>query len=190
LLKITGGRLRGRNLKVTPGLAIRPTGAKMRQALFNILGPRVADARVADLYAGSGALGLEALSRGAASCLFVENSRPAAQLIQASLDALGLTEQGRVLAAGLGAAVGALKAAGPFDLVLADPPYDKGQVGRLLELAAQGWLLAPQGLLIIEHSPKEAPEAPGGLEIVDHRRYGQSELSFLAPSSDSRGEGT
>ena len=190
MLKITGGRLRGRNLKVTPGLAIRPTGAKMRQALFNILGPRVADARVADLYAGSGALGLEALSRGAASCLFVENSRPAAQLIQASLDALGLTEQGRVLAAGLGAAVGALKAAGPFDLVLADPPYDKGQVARLLEQAAQGWLLAPQGLLIIEHSPKEAPEAPGGLEIVDHRRYGQSELSFLAPSSDSRGEGT
>lgn len=190
MLKITGGRLRGRVLKAPPGLATRPTGAKMRQALFNILGPRVADARVADLYAGSGALGLEALSRGAASCLFVEKSRPTAQLIQASLDALNLSGQGEVLAAGLGAAVGALKAAAPFDLVLADPPYGKGQVGRLLELAAQGWLLGPEGLLIIEHSPKEAPEATGGIEIVDHRRYGQSELSFLAPSSDSRGEGT
>ncbi|MBU1155306.1 MAG: 16S rRNA (guanine(966)-N(2))-methyltransferase RsmD [Proteobacteria bacterium] len=190
MLKITGGRLRGRNLKVTPGLAIRPTGAKMRQALFNILGPRVADARVADLYAGSGALGLEALSRGAASCLFVEKSRPTAQLIQANLASLGLEDQSRVVATGLEAATGALKAAAPFDLVLADPPYGKGQVARLLELAAQGWLLAPEGLLIIEHSPKEAPEAPGGLEIYDHRRYGQSELSFLAPSSDSRGDGT
>ena len=190
MLKITGGRLRGRVMKAPPGLATRPTGAKMRQALFNILGLRVADARVADLYAGSGALGLEALSRGAASCLFVEKSRPAAGHIQANLTTLDLTEQGRVLAAGLGAAVGALKAAAPFDLVLADPPYGKGQVARLLELAAQGWLLAPDGLLIIEHSPREAPGAFGGLEIHDHRRYGQSELSFLAPSSDLRGSDT
>jgi 16S rRNA G966 N2-methylase RsmD len=74
--------------------------------------------------------------------------------------------------------------------VLADPPYGKGQVARLVELAAQGWLLAADGLLVIEHSPRETPQAPVGLEIVDHRRYGQSELSFLASSSDSRGDGT
>ncbi|BEQ16258.1 16S rRNA (guanine(966)-N(2))-methyltransferase RsmD [Desulfoferula mesophila] len=190
MLKITGGRLRGRALKTPPGLGTRPTGAKMRQALFNILGPRVEGSRVADLYAGSGALGLEALSRGAASVCFVESSRPVAKLIQANLDALGLAQAGRVHAAGLPAAVEALKAAAPFDLVLADPPYGKGQVARLVELAAQGWLLAADGLLLIEHSPQEAPQAPVGLEIVDHRRYGQSELSFLASSSDSRGDGT
>ncbi|MCB2193725.1 MAG: 16S rRNA (guanine(966)-N(2))-methyltransferase RsmD, partial [Deltaproteobacteria bacterium] len=164
------------------------TGAKMRQALFNILGPRVAGARVADLFAGSGTLGLEALSRGAAECLFVEKSHPTAKVIQANLAALGLRGQGWVMATGLEAAFGALKAAAPFALVLADPPYGKGQVARLLELAAQGWLLTPDGLLIIEHSPKEAPQAPGGLETIDHRKYGQSELSFFSPASDSKGK--
>lgn len=83
-----------------------------------------------------------------------------AKLIQANLDALGLAQAGRVHAAGLPAAVEALKAAAPFDLVLADPPYGKGQVARLVELAAQGWLLAADGLLLIEHSPQEAPRPP------------------------------
>ncbi|MBU1275103.1 MAG: 16S rRNA (guanine(966)-N(2))-methyltransferase RsmD [Proteobacteria bacterium] len=179
MLKITGGQLRGRGFKAPPGLATRPTGAKMRQALFNILGPRVAGARVADIFAGSGALGLEALSRGAAWCLFVENNRATARLIQANLASLGLEETGRVAAAGLEAATGALKARAPFDLVLADPPYGKGQVARLLNLAAQGWLLAPGGQMIIEHSPEEDPGVPVGLKAQDRRRYGQSELSFF-----------
>jgi 16S rRNA (guanine966-N2)-methyltransferase len=170
LLKITGGRLRGRILKAPAGLATRPTGAKMRQALFNILGPRVAGARVADLFAGSGALGLEALSREAVSCLFVEKSRPTAKLIQANLANLGLEEAGQVVAAELQGATGALQALAPFDLVLADPPYGTGQVAHVLALAAQGWLLAPQGLMIIEHSPPEAPEAPSGLKKIDRRR--------------------
>lgn len=184
MLKITGGQLRGRGFKAPPGLATRPTAAKMRQALFNILGPRVAGARVADLFAGSGALGLEALSRGAAGCVFVEMNRPTAKLIQANLTSLGLAERGRVVAAGLEAATGALRAGAPFDLVLADPPYGKGQVARLLALAAQGWLLAPEGQLIVEHSPAEDPEVPAGLQTQDRRHYGQSELSFFTPANE------
>ncbi len=184
MLKITGGELRGRTLKAPPGLATRPTAAKMRQALFNILGPRVAGARVADLFAGSGALGLEALSRGAASCLFVEKSRSTAQLIQANLEHLGLGPRGKVVASGLEAVGGALRAQAPFDLVLADPPYDQGQVERLLALAAQGWLLAAGGQMIIEHSPAERPQAPAGLKNFDHRCYGQSEMSFFGPDAE------
>ena len=179
MLKITGGELRGRAVKAPPGLGTRPTAAKMRQALFNILGPSVQGARVADLFAGSGTLGLEALSRGAARCLFVEKNPAVARLIKANLETLGLTEQGRVLFAGLAAAAPALEAQGPFDLVLADPPYNRGQVAQVLTLVAEHKLLAPGGRLIVEHAPSERPEAPAGLIASDLRRYGQSELSFF-----------
>jgi len=179
LLKITGGELRGRRIKAPSGLGTRPTAAKMRQALFNILGSRVTGARVADLFAGSGALGLEALSRGAAWCCFVEKSPAVARVLKANLRQLGLEKRARVLSAGLQAASGRLKRTAPFDLVLADPPYGKGQVARVLALAAQGWLLAPEGRLIVEHAPGETPSPPAGLTAVDHRRYGQSEMSFF-----------
>ncbi|MCB2225209.1 MAG: 16S rRNA (guanine(966)-N(2))-methyltransferase RsmD [Desulfarculaceae bacterium] len=180
MLKITGGELRGRPIKAPPGLGTRPTAAKMRQALFNILGPDITEARVADLFAGSGALGLEALSRGAASCLFVEKSPAVAKVIKGNLTALGLTERGRVITTGLAAASASLEEGAPFDLILADPPYGKGQVAKVLALAADKGLLAPEGRLIIEHAPQERPEAPEGLIAVDHRRYGQSELSFFS----------
>ena len=179
MLKITGGELRGRAIKAPPGLGTRPTAAKMRQALFNILGPEVQGARVADIFAGSGALGLEALSRGAAWCVFVEKSPAVARLLRDNLANLGLEERGRVLFAGLQAARGELGREGPFDLVLADPPYGKGLVAQLLDLVAGERLLAEQGQLIVEHSPQERPEAPAGLRATDHRRYGQSELSFF-----------
>ncbi|MCF8032173.1 MAG: 16S rRNA (guanine(966)-N(2))-methyltransferase RsmD [Desulfarculaceae bacterium] len=181
MLKITGGELRGRVIKAPPGLGTRPTAAKMRQALFNILGPAVDQARVADFFAGSGALGLEALSRGAAACLFVEKSTAVARLLRANLEALDLAERGRVLTKSLAAAAPALEAQGPFDLVLADPPYNRGQVAKLLALVAERKLLAPRGRLIVEHAPQERPEAPSGLRASDLRRYGQSELSFFTP---------
>lgn len=180
MLKITGGALRGRNLKSPPGLDTRPTGAKVRQALFNILGARVAGVRLADLYAGPGTLGIEALSRGAASCLFVEHRREAAAILRANLAALALTPQAQVLMGDAGLASPALMSLGPRELVLADPPYNQGQVSRLLALCAAGFL-APGGLLVLEHAPQEPPAPPPGLVLVDQRRYGQTWLSFLTP---------
>jgi len=159
----------------------------MRQALFNILGPRVAGARVADLFAGSGALGLEALSRGAARCLFLEQDQRAAGLIRANLEALGLSQRGQVLPAPLAAAAGRLRAAGPFDLVLADPPYDRGLVAASLALVAGEGLLAPGGILAVEHSPAEAPAETKGLAVIDRRRYGQTQLSLLSASAERKG---
>ncbi len=179
MLKITGGELRGRRFKAPPGTATRPSGAKLRQALFNILGPKVAGARVADLYAGSGALGLEALSRGAASCLFVEKSRPVAKLLATNLEALGLAARGRVLTASVKAAANPLREAGPFDLLLADPPYEKGLVTATVALAGREGLLAAGGILALEHSPAEAPADDDYLQVADRRRYGQTELTLL-----------
>jgi 16S rRNA (guanine966-N2)-methyltransferase len=179
LLKISGGELRGRLVKAPPGLATRPTSAKVREALFAILGGRVVEARVADLFAGSGALGLEALSRGAAWCLFVDQAPTALTLLGQNVATLGLTGRAKILGADLAAANAGRRLApeGPFDLLLADPPYGKGLVAATLALA--GGLLAPEGWLVIEHSPRERPEAPPGLALGDHRAYGQTELSFL-----------
>lgn len=177
---MTGGELRGRNLRTPPGLATRPTAAKVRQAIFNILAGRVAGARAADLYAGSGALGVEALSRGAAACVFVERDRGAAKVLMANLAALGLTGKAQVMAAGLAEVAARLKAAGPFDLILADPPYARGQVEALIGLCAARGLLAPGGVLVIEHAPAERPAPPPGLALDDRRAYGQTEVSFLS----------
>ncbi|MFH1034689.1 MAG: 16S rRNA (guanine(966)-N(2))-methyltransferase RsmD [Pseudomonadota bacterium] len=180
MLKITGGALRGRNLQTPPGLDTRPTGAKVRQALFNILAQRVPGARLADLFAGPGTLGIEALSRGAAHCLFVESRREVARLLTANLTALGLLDRATVLVADAARPGPGLTSHGPLDLLLADPPYNQGQVARLSALGAAGDFLAPGGLMVIEHSPQEQPTPTPGLVLADQRRYGQTMLSFLA----------
>jgi 16S rRNA (guanine966-N2)-methyltransferase len=180
MLKITGGALRGRNLKTPPGLDTRPTSAKVRQALFNILADHVRGARLADLFAGPGTLGIEALSRGAAHCLFVEHRREVSQVLRGNLAALGLEASSRVLVADAAQPGLELLISGPLDLVLADPPYNQGQVARLLKLCATDGFLAPGGLLVVEHAPQEPPPDQPGLELVDQRRYGQTLLSFLA----------
>jgi 16S rRNA (guanine966-N2)-methyltransferase len=181
VLKITGGRLRGRPIQAPPGLATRPSASRLRQALFNILGPSVAGARVADLFAGSGCLGCEALSRGAAGCLFVEREPAACRLLQANLAALGLAGAGRVVKGDALAAHPALIKGAPYDLILADPPYERGMVAGVLANVVEGRLLAPEGRLVIEHSPRERPQPLQGLALLQTRAYGQSELSFFAP---------
>lgn len=180
MLKITGGALRGRNFKTPLGLETRPSGAKVRQALFNILEQRLPGAGLADLYAGPGTLGIEGLSRGAASCLFVEHRRAVAQVLQANLAGLGLMQRARVQVADA-AQPGHLLPLGPRELVLADPPYNQGQVARVLALCAAGFL-APGGILALEHAPQEPPRPPPALELFDQRRYGQTMLSFLTPN--------
>lgn len=189
MLKITGGAWRGRNLQVPPGLTTRPSGSKVRQALFNILGPRVVGARLADLFCGPGTLGIEALSRGAAWCLFVEQTPAVVQVLRANLAALDAQGRARVLVAD--AAGPALAGQGPLDIVLADPPYRQGQVARLATLCAAGGLLAPGGLLVVEHAPQETPPEQSGLKLTDQRRYGQTMLSFLStPSAQPLAERT
>jgi 16S rRNA (guanine966-N2)-methyltransferase len=175
-VRITGGELKGRSLVVPPGA--RPTEGRVREALFSMWGDRLEGARVLDLFAGSGIVGLEALGRGALTAVAVEESYRAVKTLEANAERLGerLLEIRRLsLPAGLARLVE--ENAGPFDLVYADPPYNFGPYPELLEAVAP--LLAPDGEVAAEHtSRRELPIEAGPLTRVDVRRYGESAISF------------
>lgn len=177
-IKIIGGRLGGRRLKAPAGRATRPTSAKVREALFNLLGP-VDGLVTADLFAGSGALGLEALSRGADSLVAVDAAASALAAIKANIESLGAAEAVTPLRRDLSRGFGFLSAHGPFDLILADPPYRQGWVERLTAgLTAE--FFSPTGRLVIESAPEEMPTDPAGWLIIKQRRYGDNGLTILA----------
>jgi 16S rRNA (guanine966-N2)-methyltransferase len=180
-LRIIGGTLRGRKL-LAPGrrfgTSIRPTSDRAREALYNILGSRVVGARVLDLFAGTGALGLEALSRGAASVLFVEGDRQAAELIAANLSACALSGKAAIsrrdLRRGL-AFLAALTPAGGFDLVFLDPPYGEQTGQGLLAPLAESGCLSPAAVVVLEdRAGEESPARVGRLACFDRRRYGEA----------------
>ncbi|HXQ47467.1 MAG TPA: 16S rRNA (guanine(966)-N(2))-methyltransferase RsmD [Caulobacteraceae bacterium] len=189
-MRITGGAYRGRAIAAPPGLAVRPTADRARQATFNRLehaawSPRLAGARVIDLFAGSGALGLEALSRGAAACVFVETDETARAVIRDNLDALdpkgGLGGRCRILRRDA-AALGERASAGvdAFDLAFLDPPYGKGLGGAALAaLGAGGWL-TPGAICVLEQGAGEADPAVAGFQAIDARRYGAAMIHVLA----------
>ncbi|WP_040797469.1 16S rRNA (guanine(966)-N(2))-methyltransferase RsmD [Nocardia higoensis] len=176
--RIVAGTAGGRRLRVPPA-GTRPTSDRVREALFSSLAARLdfAGARVLDLYAGSGALALEALSRGAAYALLVESDRKAAQVIRANIAELGLA--GAELRVGSVGAVLAQGGAGAFDLVFADPPYELGTdvlAAEVAELAARGWL-ADGALVVIERSARSPEIAwPAGFVPAGRRRYGETRL--------------
>jgi len=186
-MRITGGAFRSRPLRAPRGQDTRPTSDRVREALFGILSSAgaVEGARVLDVYAGTGALALEALSRGAARAVLVESSREALSALRANVGALGVGGEAQVLAADVRGAVGRLARQGPFDLVLADPPWalvDAGEAGRVLaELASRG-AFAPEATIVLEHSSRSAPPAIPGLIQGDTRRYGDTALTFYKPA--------
>lgn len=185
-MRIIAGRHRGRRLEVPEGGAIRPTADRAREALFNILehGGMTADgtsplagARVLDAFAGSGALGLEALSRGAAHATFMDRDRAALEIVRRNAETLG---EGQATVALLRADASTPAPAGqPCSVVFLDPPYGKGlAVPALTALAAHGWL-AKDAVAIIELSSKEAaPKPPDGFATLDDRAYGAARLLF------------
>ena len=172
--------MKGRRLKAPKGgQDTRPTADKVKEALFAILAGAVQGARAADLFAGSGALGLECLSRGAISCLFVETRRKALAVIKENVASLDLNDRCRVIMADVAKPNRLFLAQGPFDLVLADPPYERGLVQKAVDAACAPGFLADNAWLVMEHSPRERPRAPQGLVLSDHRVYGQTELTFF-----------
>jgi 16S rRNA (guanine966-N2)-methyltransferase len=179
LLRITGGELGGRRFKAPPGEETRPTADRVKEALFAVLGGRARVDLAADLFAGSGGLGMEALSRGAGRCLFVEKRRGALKALRRNLESLGLDQRAEVLMTDAAAPSRRLLARGPCGLILADPPYEKGFAARVGRLAGERGFLAPDGWLVVEHSPRERLESGGGLVLEDRRAYGQTEISFL-----------
>lgn len=177
-MRVIAGVARGRPLKAPKGRGTRPTSDRVREALFNVLAARVPGARVLDGFAGTGALGIEALSRGARAAVFVEQNPAVAGLIRENLRSTGLGESAGVVVQDV-SRTASLEPLGPFDLVFLDPPYDKGWAARLLQAFSRSALLAPEGLLILEHSRREAAlEQAPGLERVRQLIYGDTVLSL------------
>ena len=180
MTRIISGAARGRRLSV-PSSGVRPTGDRAREGLFNSLGSLLDldGARVLDLYAGSGALGLEALSRGAADVVLVENGPRVLPVLRANVAAVGLPGA-RVVAGSVPSVVGGA-GLGAFDLVLADPPYSVGVLpvlGVLQALADGGWF-APGAIVVVERSSREDPwEWPTPLTGLRDRRYGEAQLRY------------
>ncbi len=179
-MRIISGRFGGRALKAPRGLDTRPTTDRVREALFSILGDAVEGVRVADLFAGTGALGLEALSRGAARVDFFEAGRDARRVLEGNVAALGVGALVTLHGGKLPGALEAVQAGEPWELVFMDPPWDKGlglaTAGRLV---ARG-LLAPGALVVSEERAggegDDAAWAAAGLTVVDRRRYGDTAL--------------
>jgi 16S rRNA (guanine966-N2)-methyltransferase len=181
-MRIVGGRMRGRALATPKSQAIRPTADRLREALFNILVHRYEDplsgARVLDLFAGTGALGIEALSRGADFALFVDNASDARALLRENIAALGLGGVSRIFrrdAANLGAAHGLA----PFSLLFLDPPYGYGLAEKALTSALAGGWIAPSALVVVEEAVRAAFAAPNGFIEIERRSVDETELSIL-----------
>jgi len=186
-MRVTGGRLAGRRLRAPRGSAVRPTSDRVREALFARLGD-LDGAAVLDLFAGTGALGIEALSRGAAEVTFVERAGPALACLEANLAELGLTSEGRVLGAGVTAALRRLgREAVRFDLVLLDPPYASGEAEAVLAALVAEDLLRPEATVVLEADRHHPVGAVPGLALLDERRYGDTLIGRFAPVDPAGG---
>ena len=181
-MRVVGGRLRGRTLASPSSRDIRPTADRLRESLFNILvhayDDPIAEARVLDLFAGTGALGIEAASRGAKFTLFVDNGAEARALLRNNVEALGLggiTKVYRRDATNLGPA----HPVEPFSLVFLDPPYGKGLADKALASLRDGGWLTPNALLVVEEAKAAAFVAPNGFQELERRVYDDTELVFL-----------
>jgi len=176
-MRIIAGQFKGRRIDAPRWEGLRPTSDKLRETLFNIIAPRIEGARVLDVFAGTGALGLESLSRGAVSVVFIEHDRRAAALVAANAERCGAADRCVIIRDTAERVLQNEIAGGPFDLVMLDPPYDYEPLGPVVALA--GAQLAPHGLLILEHaSRRAAPEAEG---VVATRtvRSGDSSLTMF-----------
>jgi 16S rRNA (guanine966-N2)-methyltransferase len=187
-MRIVGGELRGRPVRTPPGAETRPTSDRAREAVFNILehaawSPGIEGRRVIDLFAGSGAMGLEALSRGAGACLFVEKAEAALACVRANVEAFGVGPRARLLRQDATRLALRLDDEAPFDLALLDPPYGQG-LGEtaLMALHAGGWL-AQGAVAVLERGSGESALVLPGFELIDERRYGAAMVAFLSPSA-------
>ena len=181
-MRVVGGEFRGRPLATPRNADIRPTTDRTREALFNVLAhrfpERLADARVLDLFAGTGALGVEALSRGAAFCMFIENSAEGRGLIRDNVEALGLGGRTKVFRRDA-TALGPAGTVAPFDLVFADPPYGRGLGEKALSAAATNAWLRPDALFVLEEAAASKLDLPGGFVVVEERSYGETVICFI-----------
>lgn len=177
-MRVISGTARGKKLLSLDGLDTRPTTDRVKESVFNIIMPFVREAKVLDLFAGSGALGIEALSRGAMCCSFVENSRAAAEIIRKNLEGTRLSEKATVHLQD--AAAFLRETAEVFDLILLDPPYDGGHYSGVLETVAVRRLLTEDGIVAVEKRAEAVLQIPAGMMLIKERKYGKTAIAVLA----------
>ncbi len=185
-MRVISGKIKGRRVKAPRSGFVRPTADRVKEALFNILPHDLSGFKVLDLFAGTGSLSIEALSRGAKESLLVDASRQSAKTIRDNLAALGLSGVSQVWVAPVFRSLRLLAEKGEtFDAIFLDPPYEKGWVGQTLKVIAEKGLLRAGGVLVAEHSVREkVDERYGSLILQDQRRYGSTLLSFFRLESE------
>jgi len=194
-MRVIAGTYRSRILKSLKGMALRPTSDRLRETLFNVLGPGIAGARFIDLFAGTGAIGIEALSRGAVEVVFVENHAPAAALIRRNLESLGIRKGAMVLTPDAIRGLEKLELkekskTAQYDYVFLDPPYAAAKdYARVLESLGSGNLLAPGAVVIAEHRRSfELPQEVGALKCYRVLKQGDAALSFYCRAAAAAGK--
>jgi len=179
-MKVRGGKYRGARLKMKPGKKIRPATSRVKSAIFDILPHNLEGILVLDLFAGSGALGIEALSRGAEGVVFVDQSQRSTQILKANLKKLGCEDKSQVLIKKASSAINQLALEGAkFDLVFIDPPFDRALSSSTLAHLSQSGILEEEAIVVIRHSLREkVEERYARLVLHDQRKYGESIVSF------------
>jgi 16S rRNA (guanine966-N2)-methyltransferase len=180
-LRVIGGNLKGKKLYSIPGTTIRPTADRLRESIFNILSFRVQDAVVLDLFAGTGAFGIEALSRGAESAVFVDNNREVISVIDRNVRSCALDNRAKIIKWNIKKNLNCLKSfKRAFNLIFLDPPYNQSMVKPALSNLEQSRSLGKEAYFVIEHSPLEKiTNDLSNFEVTDQRRYGRALVSFL-----------
>ena len=181
-MRVIAGQFKGRRLKAPSWQGLRPTSDKLRETLFNILAPRIDGARVLDGFAGTGAVGIEALSRGAAHVTFIEADRRAVGLIEENLAACGIDRGFSVHRGDVAGVLGGLPAGSMFDVIVLDPPYEASHLRDTL--AAAAGYLAPDGLIVLERASRREPDIPPALSRLRDVKSGDSSLTFLRRSPE------
>ncbi len=189
-MRVIGGKAKGRHLKVPKVQTLRPTAARVKEALFDILPHDLSGYRVLDLFAGTGNLSVEALSRGATEAILVDASRGAGKAIHSNLQALGYLPRSKVWIAPVLRSILLLSRKGEaFDLIFVDPPYEKNLIGQILWAISKGGILREEGILVVEHSVRErVQESYTPLSLQDQRRYGSTLLSFFRLQEDQNNQ--
>lgn len=180
-MRVIAGEFKNRRLRMPVGVRMRPTADRVKEGMFSVLGADLNGRIVLDLYAGSGSLGIEALSRGARHCTFVETHRQCLRALAENLLALGLKARSRIVRSPVEKALGRGAGTGTkFDICLADPPYFQGDTKNLLQLVVSSAILTPSALLVVEHHRDTTiPGIQGALELRTTKRYGDSAVSFF-----------
>ncbi len=181
-IRLIAGKFGGRTLKTPPGSRTKPMGERIRGALFNIIGEEIKDARVLDAFAGTGSLGLEALSRGASQAVFIERDRIAGIVLNENINSLQVQDKTKLIQAGVAAWIENNQDQ-QFDIIFADPPYHDTQLSTVKRLFS---LLKPNGLMVLSYPGRgEAPHGTNGVVVVDNRSYSDAALTFYRRKDES-----